>query len=471
MNGTDHRPRKVLIVDDEENIRELLAYVVGDEGLETVQAEDGSRALQLFRHGGAALVLLDLHMPGMGGMEILREIRAFDTATPIIVLTGDASIESAVVAIKDGASDYLTKPFQREHLLRKLRQALAGGQRSRIGRLSAHGDQESLVDRMGPSGQVRQLIADTERVAPTDFTVIISGETGSGKELVARAIHRYSHRAGAPFVAVDCGAIQPTLVESELFGHEKGAFTGAERMRAGKFEDAVGGTLFLDEVQNLPLAVQTRFLRTLQERQICHVGGSRSLDIDLRVIAASNLDLAGLVETGKFRQDLYHRLNEFGIHIPPLRERREDILYLAKRFIDQTCAELRKPVQALTPAATECLLHNPWPGNVRELRNTIRRAVLMADRVIDSGHLSMGSGLVPTVPALAETVSMKNVSGSLKERVREQVMQVEREILLRMLRQTGGNKAKAARLLEIDYKTICTKARQYGIPIQRNGDE
>jgi two-component system nitrogen regulation response regulator GlnG len=295
--------------------------------------------------------------------------------------------------------------------------------------------------------------------------VVISGETGVGKELVARAIHQQSRRGGGAFVPVDCGAIQPNLIESELFGHEKGAFTGADRLRPGKFEAAGSGTLFLDEVQNLPLATQTKLLRALQERQIFHVGGNQPIDIDIRVIAATNQALEPLIADGRFRQDLYHRLNEYAIVIPPLHQRRDDIIYLAKRFLDLTRDELNKDVAGISPEALERLLTYPWPGNVRELRNVIRRGVLLANRLIEPEHL----GIQAPVGKAEREVPAVEFDGkvSFKEMVRRSIVKVEREILRQALEFTGGNKAKAARLLQIDYKTMHTKSKEYGLNLKQ----
>jgi two-component system nitrogen regulation response regulator GlnG len=324
---------------------------------------------------------------------------------------------------------------------------------------------------MGSSELVHKLIAEIDRVAPTDFTVIISGETGSGKELAAREIHLRSRRASGPFVAIDCGAVQPNLIESELFGHEKGAFTGADRSRTGKFVAASGGTVFLDEVQNLPPGVQTNLLRVLQERQVCPLGGSRYVDFDVRVITATNQDLPALVAAGRFRQDLYHRLNEFSIEVPPLRERAEDILYLAERFMRQTCEELGKNRQRIAADAVDAMRRHSWPGNVRELRNLIRRAVLLADAEIHAEHLGAiaqhASNESPTLAWDERTAKPM----ALKTLVKRKVIEAEREILTRVLQQTGGNKAEAARLLQIDYKTLRTKARQYGITCLANQGE
>jgi two-component system nitrogen regulation response regulator GlnG len=460
---------KALLVDDEPDFRGLVAEFMRMEGIDSLQAGSGETALTLLRKGDADVVLLDLDLPGISGMQVLREARKIDSCPPIIMLTGKASIDSAVEAVKHGAYDYLPKPFGRDDLVLTVRRALESRRlevENRQLRLKADSE-ESLRTRMGPSDAIGKLIAEVERVAPTDFTVIVAGETGSGKELVARAIHRLSPRSAAPFIPVDCGAIQATLIESELFGHEKGSFTGADRTRPGKFEAAAGGTLFLDEVQNLPLPVQTRLLRALQERHIYRVGGTKGLDIDLRVVAASNQDLRALVAGGQFREDLFHRINEFTVTVPSLRQRRDDIIYLAKRFMDLARVELKKQAPRISSPALELLLAYPWPGNVRELRNVIRRAVLLADVEILPGDL----GIHVTVenaesapPGPIEPMPGRfDGSVSLKELVRRGVAQIERDIIAQVLRDTGGNKAKAARLLQIDYKTMQTKAREYGL--------
>ena len=293
--------------------------------------------------------------------------------------------------------------------------------------------------------------------------MLVSGETGVGKDLVAMAIHSLSPRSDGPFVAVDTGSISPTLVESELFGHEKGSFTGADGQHKGKVEAAAKGTLFLDEVANLPLSVQPKLLRMLQEKEICAVGGTHPRKVDLRVIAAANEPLLGLVQSGKFRRDLYYRLNEFCIKVPPLRERPEDILYLANRFIETTNLELKKRVIGLSPEAFRRLLCYPWPGNVRELRNVIRSAVLLADTVIEVQHLAVLDE-PGAAPDCAKPHWDFHPGMPLKETVQRVVMQVERDILHRVLQETRGNKARAARLLQIDYKTFHKKVREYGVP-------
>ena len=321
-------------------------------------------------------------------------------------------------------------------------------------------------DSIGSSEPMQQVFAEMQRVAPTDFTVLITGETGAGKEVVARAIHRMSPRALGPFVPVDGGSIPASLVEGELFGHEKGSFTGADRCRPGKFEVASGGTLFLDEISNLPLHVQPKLLRALQDKQIWRIGGMRPLAADIRIIAATNQNLAALVRAGAFRRDLYHRLNEFSIVVPPLRERGGDIGPLATQFLELTNRELKKGVLGFSDAAVQMLLDYRWPGNVRELRNIVRRAVLLADSEIEPLHLALsdpppdGGGLKP-----GELAESFDGSVPFKEIVRRAVIRVERQILVQVLTQTSGNKAEAARLLRIDYKTIHKKVRDYGLCI------
>jgi two-component system nitrogen regulation response regulator GlnG len=320
-----------------------------------------------------------------------------------------------------------------------------------------------LRQSMGSSSLICRLAGQAELVAATDFTVLVSGETGAGKDLVAMAIHCLSPRSGGPFVAVDTGSIPPTLIESELFGHEKGSFTGANGQHAGKVETAARGTLFLDEIGSLPLALQPKLLRMLQEKEICAVGGTHPHKVDLRVIAATNEPLLHLVQSGKFRRDLYYRLNEFPIKVPSLRERPEDIPYLANRFIAMTNFELKKWVIGLSQEALRRLLCYPWPGNVRELRNVIRSAVLLADAAIEVQHLAILDE--PAAAAACPKPHWDFHPGmSLKETVQRVVMQVERDILNRVLQETGGNKAQAARILRIDYKTIHKKAREYGVP-------
>jgi two-component system nitrogen regulation response regulator GlnG len=333
---------------------------------------------------------------------------------------------------------------------------------------AAHVASLPLRQSMGSSTPICRLASQAELVATTDFTVLVSGETGAGKDLVAMAIHSLSPRSSGPFVAVDTGSISPTLIESELFGHEKGSFTGANGQHEGKLETAAKGTLFLDEIANLPLAIQPKLLRILQEKEICAVGGNHPHKVDLRVIAATNEPLLQLVQSGKFRRDLYYRLNEFSIKVPPLRERPEDILYLANRFIEMTNLELKKRVVGLSQGALGRLLRYPWPGNVRELRNVVRSAVLLAETAIEVHHLAVLDE--PAAAAACPEPCWDFEPGMpLKETVQRVVVQVERDILKRVLLETQGNKAQAARILRIDYKTMHKKVREYGVPVPMTG--
>jgi DNA-binding NtrC family response regulator len=454
----------VLIVDDDQDLREILARLVHKEGFTPLTAADGGSALELLRLRGAEVMLADVHLPDRDGLELLQKAREIDPDLPVIMITAYAGVNQAVAAMRAGAHDYLAKPFQHREVIRLLHRALDERQRRRG--IEAGPDKDglsSLRESMGPSDAVARLITEVNRVAHSDFSVVILGETGSGKELVAAAIHRSSPRATGPFVAVDCGAIPEALLESELFGYEKGAFTSADAKKIGKLEVARGGTLFLDEISNLPPGSQAKLLRVLQEKTIQRLGGNLPLKVDIRLLAATNQDLETVVAAGAFRRDLYYRLNEFSIHVPPLRDRREDIPYLAERFLNKTNAELRKEVQGFSSSALEALSSYLWPGNVRQLRSVIRRAVLLARDLITPGHLNIREtgALAQSLPAPAPVASWRDLS--LKEIVRLNVDRVEKEVLTQALQQTHGNKAKAARILSIDYKTMHLKVKQHGI--------
>jgi DNA-binding NtrC family response regulator len=367
--------------------------------------------------------------------------------------------------MKAGAYDYFAKPFESNDLIRAVHQALDERKHQRkVKDLSMRlNEDHSLKVMMGPSDAVTRIISEVNRVAGSDFTVVIMGETGSGKELIARAIHEASPRSRAPFIPVDCGAIPETLLESELFGHEKGSFTGAEVQKPGKFELAQGGTLFLDEISNMPLGSQAKLLRVLQEKKVYRVGGTKPISVNVRLLVASNQDLHELTLSGAFRRDLFYRLSEFSIMVPALRERKEDIPYLAKKFLDTANLELKKNLKGFSASAINILFNYTWPGNVRQLRSTIRRAALLADETIQEQHLDLKR--VP-VPGLAFTPKVEGTPWkglSLKEIVEESSTAVEREILTQVMKHVDGNKAKAARLLQIDYKTIHLKLKKLGI--------
>ena len=462
---------KILVVDDEEHFRTILSSIMEEEGFKVLEAPDGETALRMLRVNSPDIMLTDVKMPGMDGWELLKKAKDLDPDLPVVMITAFADIPGAVGAIKEGAHDYLPKPFDNYEVIRVVRRALAERELKRkMSELSSR-LQENLPLRevMGPSDAVARLISEMNRVAKSDFAVVIIGETGSGKEVVARAIHRASLRAKGPFIPVDCGAIPETLLESELFGHEKGAFTGAEVQKPGKFELAEGGTIFLDEISNMPLGSQAKLLRVLQEKKVYRVGGTKAITVNVRVLVASHQSLLDLSAAQAFREDLYYRLSEFTIQVPSLRERKEDIPYLAKRFLDNANVELKKYVKGFSESALNVLFNYNWPGNVRQLRSTIRRAALLADDVIEEKHWDLVRAPVPGM-AFTPKVEGEPWKGlSLRDIVQQSTTAVEREVLVHVLKVTGGNKAKAARLLKIDYKTIHEKVKKLGLLSGKNG--
>ncbi len=464
------RKSRVLVVDDEEEILKIVSHILEQKGFEIITASDGKQAMQKISFDTPDVVLLDVCMPGLNGMEVLKKIKAIDENLPVVLITAYADTHQTVEAMKEGAYDYLAKPFDNNEVVWITSRALAEGELRR--NLKSINDRHkgnfSLIQRMGPSDNISRLAADVHRVAKSDFSVIIMGETGSGKELVARAIHEDSARAEAPFVAVDCGAIPENLLESELFGHEKGSFTGADRQTAGKFESAHGGALFMDEIGNMPLGSQAKVLRVIQDRKLYRVGGNKPVPVDIRLIVATNQDLFEMTSIGAFRKDLYYRLSEFTICVPALRERREDILYLAKRFLDMANIDLNKMITGFTDAAVETLMSYDWPGNVRQLRSVIRRATLVARDEITEKDLSIKQAAVPGLAFSPKVHGTPWENASLSEIVQQSVLAVEKEVLKEVLRFTGGNKARAARLLQVDYKTVHTKVKKFGI--QQKGE-
>ncbi|MGB9486905.1 MAG: sigma-54 dependent transcriptional regulator, partial [Terriglobia bacterium] len=426
---------KVLIVDGNEQIA-LLSTFLKQEVITAVVAHSGQGALEKIRSEHPDALVVDMKLPDMDGMQIMKGAKALDEDLPVILITGYPEIRGAVAAMRAGAHDYLAKPLKHHEVLRVIFRALnERALKRKLRRLTCQIEDElSLRESMGPSNVVRRLIADVSRVAGTNFSVLILGETGSGKELVARAIHQSSPRCRASFMAVDCGAIPETLLESELFGHEKGAYTGADKQKNGKIEMAHGGTLFLDEISNMPLGSQAKLLRVLQDKTICRVGGTQAINTDVRILAASNRDLQRLGESGAFRPDVYFRLNEFTIWVPPLRERQEDILYLAKRFVDLTNLELQKNVKGFTQTAVDALLACDWPGNVRQLRSVIRRAVLLADDMITEQHMRMDCAspkLTLPAPGCNQEIQDTPEEGlPLKEIMQRRIVVMEREILV-----------------------------------------
>ena len=494
MDFTPSAPAKVLIVDDLEEARWALSNLIELAGFAPVAAASGEEALARIRQEAPDVVLLDVCLPDMDGFEVLTRAKAHDKAVPVIMVSAYGKTRDAVRAIRAGAYDYVAKPFSNEDIVLTVRRALDEKALRRQLRQfrDRPGQAGYLLDCMGKSAAVQRILTEVEQVARTNFSVLLMGETGTGKELVAQAVHAGSPRAAKPFVVVDCGAIPESLIESELFGHEKGAFTGAHHAKAGAFELAGGGTIFLDEIGNLPLAMQGKLLRVLETRRIHRIGSMNERDVDFRVVAATNLDLRAMVDQQAFRRDLYHRLAEFTICLPPLRKRKEDLALLVNRFLADANKELSKQVGGLSDSAWGLIQRYDWPGNARELRNQLRRAVLLCDApegMIAPELFGMLDGrgsplecLGPDQPEqrcplnggpracpLLTPVALLASGGSLplKELVRPMTTQAECAILLQALKLTEGNKARAARLLHIDYKTIHSKLKAYEISSTR----
>jgi len=454
---------KILVVDDEPDIRSLLGECLVVAGFETVEAGDGDEAIAAVQAERPSVILLDVNMPRQGGMEVLPELKRIAPDVPVIMCTARMDVPTAVRAMQLGAYDYLTKPFDPELLVLTVKRACERQELvARIDLLKSQGEGMSLVERMGSSRAIESVIQQVAKVARSSFTVLIQGETGTGKELVARAIHNQSPRRGKPFVAVDCGAIPETLVESELFGYERGAFTGATRRKEGRLQAAADGTVFLDEIGNLPLPMQAKLLRVLEERQVTLLGATRPVSVDARIIAASNVNVEDEIQAGRFRADLFYRLNEFGISLPALRDRREDIAHLARRFLDEVSMELRRPVHGITDETMELLSRYDWPGNVRELKNVIRKAALLAtDEVTPEFLPALGASRGARRPPAAAPAAGGDLS--LREVADVALADAERRAIREAMEAAKGNKSQAARLLRTDYSTLHAKMKRYGI--------
>jgi two-component system nitrogen regulation response regulator GlnG len=461
MSGPD--PPVVLAVDDDADTRMLLEEVLAEHGFTPALAPDARTGLDLVGRRPPAVLLLDLDMPGMGGLDALPEFKALDPELPVIVLTGVVAVSAVVEAMRRGAYDYLTKPWRAEDLVLRLnraieRRALTAEVRSLRRKLR---EAASLRELMGPSPAVADVVRQVDQVAGSILTVLIQGETGTGKELVARAIHAQSGCGEGPFVAVDCGAIPDTLMESELFGHEKGAFTDAHARKPGRFQQAAGGSLFLDEISNLSPTTQAKLLRVLQERRVQPLGATTAQPVDVRVIAATNVPLETEMRAGRFRQDLYYRISEFVITLPPLRDRPGDVRHLASRFLAETRMELKRPVRGISEEAIALLETRRWPGNVRELRNVVRRAVLLSTDVVGPEALGpLTDGAASAAGAAGEVAGPRR---SLKEAAEQAAILAERQAIREALGTAGGNKSEAARLLRTDYKTLHVKMKRYGL--------
>lgn len=448
---------KILIVDDEPRILLLMKSLMKANGFEVETAKDGAEALEMVRKGGIEIVVTDLRMTPMDGMQLFREIRSFNAAIPVILLTAYASVETAIEAMKSGIFDYLTKPFKVDDMLACLRRAEEKLRtNATVASTSASEPLRYRFENFIASSSAMAEVCETiSKVAPTVATVLINGESGTGKEVIARTIHKSSTRARKPWVAVNCAAIPENLLESEMFGHVKGAFTGAVADKEGLFEAANGGTLFLDEISSMPLILQGKLLRALQEREIRRVGGTKDIPVDVRVIAASNTNLEEAVVKGTFRSDLFYRFAVITIDIPPLRERTEDILPLARHFL-QAEVESGKSVPVITEAAAKILLAYNWPGNVRELENCMKHALAFAQ----GGEITpkeLPSRVVEHKPAVAAAgaaaVSDISQSASLKSFLKQK----EKEYIGQILNATGGDKEKAAETLKVNLSTLYRK--------------
>ena len=454
---------KALIADDDEKVRRTAADVLAGEGLDVIMAANGEEAMERFAATSPDVVIVDLKMPGVDGLEVLRRVKARSPEVPVIVITGYGQIKTAVEAMRLGAYDFLAKPLVFEDFVATIVRALERAEllgelrslRRRVGAATA------LTDLMGRTSTIGAVIEQAQQAARANVTVLLTGETGTGKELLARAIHQASARGGKALVAVDCGAIPDTLIESELFGYERGAFTGADRRKDGYFTQADGGTLFLDEIGNLPLTTQAKLLRALQERAIQPLGTTRPQPLDVRVVAATNVPLEREVQAGRFRQDLYYRINEFPIGVPALRERRDDIEHLSRRFLDEAIIEFGAPPCEFAADALQALFTFDWPGNVRQLRNVVRRAALIAPGLIGQEHRSLADGEEPATAAAAAAAPGEEIS--LRTVVERAVVAAERHAIVQALTAARGNQSTAARMLRIDYKTLYRKMKHYGM--------
>lgn len=437
--------RKILVIDDEQNIRKMLTRVLSSEGFIVKEAINGLEALKRLEEANYSLALLDLKMPGLNGIETLRKIREYDLNLPVIMMSAYGSITEAVEAMKLGALDYLIKPFDIEELKIIVERTIKQYE-LKVENIYYREEEEkrfNFEEIIGKSKSINRVLEMLKNVSSTPATVLITGESGTGKELIARAIHKNSLRKNGPFVVVNCVAFSPNLLESELFGHEKGSFTGAVARRIGRFEMANGGTIFLDEIGEMDLSIQTKLLRVLQEKEFERVGSSRSIKVDVRILSATNKDLKKEVEKRRFREDLFYRINVFNIDVPPLRERKEDIPLIVEHFIGKYNKILNKKVKKVSTKALELMLDYNYPGNIRELENIIERSMIMAkDEIIDETYFSF-----------INNEGYLEKKGSLKE--------AEKELIIKYLIQNKGNRTKTAELLGISRRSLLDKIKKY----------
>ena len=466
----------ILIIDDSESIRDLLGEFLGGNGYDVAVAKDGEDGIDLLKRQKFDLYLVDLVMPGKGGVEVLREVKNLSIGVPSIVITGNGSIESAVNAIRLGAFDYIQKPFNLEALRITVDRAL---DHQRLQKENATlkkqlGEKYGFRNFIGNSPRMQNLYRIIEKISDTDSTILITGESGTGKELVAKTIHYNSSRADHPFVPINCGAIPRDLLESELFGHEKGAFTGAVSARVGRFELANFGTILLDEIGELPFALQVKLLRVVQEREFERIGGTRTIKVNVRILAATNRELEKAVAGGTFREDIYYRLNVIPLHIPALRERDDDILLLFDHFMNDFCNKRKRPLLKVSPEARNLLLGYRWPGNVRELENAVERMVILNDSGVvgvddlpEHIRASAGGNGTPRLPSASDTLQSDirvpapwTASGINMNAVLDDL---ERTLIVQALERSGGVKNKAALLLGLNRTTLLEKIKKMGL--------
>jgi len=460
--------KQVLIVDDEPNLRKILSAQLSRDGYDVMTANDGEEGLAALKDHHIDLVITDLKMPKVDGMTLLKKALEEDPELPIVLITAHGTIDTAVEALKSGAFDFVTKPFDKDEVRQIVAKALKTRDLRAADATPARDARDARFGIIGHSQGILDIYAILERVADTPTTVLISGESGTGKELVARALHEHSSRKDKPFIKVNCAAIPKELIESELFGHERGAFTGAVSSKPGRFELANGGTLFLDEIGEIPIEMQVKLLRALQESEFERVGGIKTIRVDVRLVAATNRDLKRLIASGSFREDLFYRLNVVPIRLPALRERTGDIPVLVEHFLGKFNERLKKKVEGAETEAMEVLVAYPWPGNIRELENVIERAVLFCDaqklRASDLPPEIRGIPAMANVPLPeADLTAALAGEGGLKEHVKVAMSRLEKELVSRALQQTGGNVTHAARLLKISRKGLQLKMKELGL--------
>jgi DNA-binding NtrC family response regulator len=446
---------KVLIVDDEEKIRNNFSEILNVEGISTREASCGSEALKAARSQPPSAVLLDLKLPDMSGIEILKELKKIDPDIPIIMVTAHGDIPTAVESIKYGAYDFITKPPDLNELVMTIKKAIDKYELEKKFKEVNKAYHTSLEFILGNSDAIKNIIDQLQQISSSDYNVIIQGETGTGKTYLANIIHNMSKRSNNPFVKVSIGSIPETLVESELFGFEKGAFTGADRTKKGYFEIAHEGTLFIDDLDNATPFVQGKLLSVVEDKKVYHIGSTRPFTTDIRIISATNTDLIEDVKQKKFREDLFFRIGEFIVHLPPLRKRLDDITFFSKKFLMETCAELKTQTIDIQDNTMEILKRYPWPGNLRELRSVIKKAVIFSDKdLIKPEHIQF---------ILDDKSKLRDVEISPVLTLKEAAKNAEKKTIINALEMTKGNKTKAAKFLNITYRSLLSKTKEFGI--------